>query len=270
MAPKIKVTHYTIRAEDPENRPRSGLTMAVLADLHNGISTPFLHELSRILREEIRPDALLCCGDQVTTRNGVCEKERILPWLKAAASRYPTYMVSGNHERRLQDYPNIYGDAYRELVLGWETDGIRVLDNETALVNMKGMKIALTGLSLPVSCYFRRRRHVPDLEEIRSLIGPPFTGAYRILLAHHPDYADIYAAWGADLVLSGHLHGGIIRLPLLGGVLGGTFRPFPKYDMGAFSIGEGQQMIVSAGLGMHTLPFRFYNPPELCVLHFSP
>ena len=104
-------------------------------------------------------------------------------------------------------------------------------------------------------------------EEIREALGEPAEGAYRILLAHNPDYFSAYAQWGADLTLSGHLHGGMVRLPKIGGLISPNWTLFPKYDHGLYTI-EEKKMIVSAGLGSHTIKLRINNPPELVVLDF--
>ena len=99
-------------------------------------------------------------------------------------------------------------------------------------------------------------------EYLDELLPEQRTDCFQILLAHNPDYFPEYAAWGADLVLSGHLHGGVARLPLLGGVVSPRLHFFPRYDGGKFTHGNSV-MIVSRGLGMHTIPFRFNNPGEL-------
>ncbi len=85
-----------------------------------------------------------------------------------------------------------------------------------------------------------------------------------ILLAHNPLFADSYAQWGADLVLCGHLHGGVVRLPFVGGVLSPERRFFPRYDKGYYQIGE-TQMIVSGGIGKP----RLWNPPEVGVIELT-
>ena len=82
-------------------------------------------------------------------------------------------------------------------------------------------------------------------------------------------YFPAYAEWGADLVLSGHVHGGIMRLPLLGGVISPTLRLFPRYDGGLFQEG-GSTMILGRGLGSHTIPIRIFNPGELVVVELEP
>ena len=97
------------------------------------------------------------------------------------------------------------------------------------------------------------------------IFGIPDPEVFHILLAHNPVYFDTYAAWGADLTLSGHLHGGIIRIPGIGGLITPQAQLFPKYDRGLISV-NGKYMVVSAGLGEHTVPIRIFNPPQLILI----
>lgn len=101
---------------------------------------------------------------------------------------------------------------------------------------------------------------------VEGLLGKSRRDCFELLIAHNPDYFDNYAKWGADLTVSGHVHGGIMRLPVLGGVISPMLRLFPKYDGGLFEK-DGRQMILSRGLGMHTIPVRIFNPGELVVIH---
>jgi len=90
------------------------------------------------------------------------------------------------------------------------------------------------------------------------------------LIAHDPDYFPKYADWGADLVLSGHVHGGMVRVPFWGkGVVSPNVRLFPKYDGGEFTIGKSR-MLLSRGLGMHTIPIRLFNPGEILEVELMP
>ena len=88
---------------------------------------------------------------------------------------------------------------------------------------------------------------------------------YEIVLAHNPNYFDTYVQWGADLVLSGHVHGGSVILPFLGGVISTTYELFPKYDFGNFKRGKAD-LVLSRGLGMHTIKVRLFNRPEVSVI----
>ena len=110
-----------------------------------------------------------------------------------------------------------------------------------------------------------------DMENgyLKQTIGAPQKNYCHLLIAHNPDYFEDYARWGADLVLSGHVHGGIMRLPLLGGVIAPSYTLFPKYDGGVFYEGNAT-MLLGRGLGSHTLPFRFFNPAELYEVQLLP
>lgn len=93
-------------------------------------------------------------------------------------------------------------------------------------------------------------------------------GWFHILIAHNPDYFEEYAKWGADLTVSGHVHGGMLILPKLGGLLSPMIKIFPKYYKGIYQKNE-QFMLVSSGLGNHTIKIRLNNRPDIAVLHLS-
>jgi hypothetical protein len=103
---------------------------------------------------------------------------------------------------------------------------------------------------------------------LSETLGSPREDACRLLIAHNPDYFEQYAAWGADVVVSGHVHGGIMRLPFFGGVVSPRLTLFPRYDGGRFEKGH-TVMILSRGLGTHTLPLRIFNPGELVVMQLE-
>ena len=104
-----------------------------------------------------------------------------------------------------------------------------------------------------------------ETKEMEEHLGTADRRHFQILMAHNPDYFEDYVNWGADLVLSGHVHGGIMRLPVLGGVISPSYQIFPKYDAGIFSSGTGK-MIISTGLGCHSIKIRLFNPPEIDVI----
>ena len=111
--------------------------------------------------------------------------------------------------------------------------------------------------------FWRKRRLKPG--QLSKLMDMPGDPAFPILLAHNPEYFPQYAAWGARLVLSGHIHGGIARLPFLGGVISPSLRLFPVYDAGLFQEGKCR-MVLTRGLGLHHIKLRFFNRPELSVI----
>ena len=105
--------------------------------------------------------------------------------------------------------------------------------------------------------------------EMEELMGKPDPEAINILLAHNPKYGRTYFRWGADLILSGHYHGGVLRFSRHVGAISSQFIPFPKYCCGDF-YKNGKCMIVSAGLGEHTVPLRIHNPRELIFIEMKP
>ena len=145
---------------------------------------------------------------------------------------------------------------------------MRQLKNSCERIDLQKMPITVWGLELPWQCYRRFRKNELTAGQITELLGARDEGRYNILLAHNPVYFEAYAAWGAELTPAGHLHGGVIRLPYSGGVVTPQFRLFPKYDRGIFKR-RGKLLVVSAGLGSHSIPIRINNPPELVVLDIS-
>ena len=103
------------------------------------------------------------------------------------------------------------------------------------------------------------------IEKKLGNVGKSERDKYQVLIAHNPLYFPEYAEWGADMTVSGHVHGGIIRLPLLGGVISPAIALFPKYDGGKYMRGD-KAMILSRGLGTHTIHVRFNNPGEVSVI----
>ena len=150
-----------------------------------------------------------------------------------------------------------------------ENDSV-ILENDSK--NEKGTdskdKIRLTGLEIPLECYTHLKRKAMPEGAIEERIGMSDPDAFQVLLAHNPSYMDEYLDWGADLILSGHLHGGMVRLPGVGGVIGPDFVVFPKYSGEMQKVGD-QTVIVSKGLGTHTIHIRLFNPAEIVVIEMN-
>ncbi len=238
-----------------------GYKLLFLTDLH-GCVTPLLSE--RIAAE--KPDAILIGGDMMV---GFLEKEKLektrMPEAEALISRlakhYRVFYAYGNHEGKTM--PEAMA-AYRSRL---EAGGVCFLEDKTAVLIREGQRLMLHGLCLEQVWYPKGKRlQYPLSELIRKLHSYPKKqpdGLCHILLAHHPNYFSTYEAWGADLVLSGHFHGGVMRLPGIGGVIGPDYLLFPPYSGGLYEGKQGARMIVSCGLGVHTPKLRIFNPPEL-------
>lgn len=129
-----------------------------------------------------------------------------------------------------------------------------------------GDTVNLIGLWYKLDYYHRFTGHYRPVtqETLYTILGDAPQG-YNILLAHNPNYFPVYARWGADLTFSGHIHGGMIRLPLVGGLLSPETLLFPKYDGGSYQI-EDKTMILSRGLGRGSMGLRLFNPPEIVTV----
>ena len=143
----------------------------------------------------------------------------------------------------------------------------RMLENER--VFLPRLNLEICGVEIDRTYYKRFKHKQMKGDYLPGLLGRSHQDCFELLLAHNPDYFKEYAAWGADLVLSGHIHGGVVKVPFLGGLISPMMHLFPKYDGGRFEEGDSS-MILGRGLGMHTIPLRFLNPGELVVLHLEP
>lgn len=247
-----------------DRRIRKPVRAVVVADLHNKRYGKNNEKLLEKIREQ-KPDMILVAGDMITAKPGKSMDTALL-FLGELAKDFPVYYGNGNHEQRLKLYPETYGDMgeWYGQVLGQM--GIEPMANSHVVLEDCG--IAVYGAEIGREYY--RRFKLPEMKEeyMRKILGKPDEGLYTVLLAHNPDYFPRYAEWGADLTLSGHVHGGVVRVPILGkGVLSPGLRLFPKYDGGIFREGRAV-MILSRGLGMHTIPVRLFNPGELWVVDF--
>lgn len=254
-----------VRHEIRDRRIGGHYRVVFLSDLHNKQFGKNNIQLLKAI-EEAEPDAVLVGGDMINGKPG--EKlEGMVDLLRSLKEKYPVYYANGNHEHRIKLYPGTYGDAAERYGKALSELGIEPLIN--CHVQLPGANLAIYGSE--IDKYYYKRFSVPEMEPdyLPGLLGLPRREVYTILLAHNPDYFPRYAQWGADLVLSGHVHGGIIRVPFWGkGLLSPNVRFFPKYDGGIYRE-SGSTMILSRGLGIHTIPFRLFNPGELIVIDFA-
>jgi predicted MPP superfamily phosphohydrolase len=207
----------------------------------------------------VAPDGILIAGDMITALK-TTKTDKVEAFLAALKEKYPIYYANGNHEQKIKLFPERYGDLAERYAESLERIEVKPLINEKVLLEDAG--VAIYGLEMDHGYYKRMANITMETAYLDEILGNRDEKYFSVLLAHNPDYFKTYSDWGAELVLSGHVHGGIARLPFLGGVLGTNFRFFPKYDGGKFSE-DGKTMIVSRGLGAHTIPLRVFNPAEL-------
>lgn len=256
------------KIETDKIKKESGtLKIVFLSDLHNHEYGNNNEELIEAVKKAA-PDYIFIGGDMLVGRRGKHVYEKAALLVEKITEIAPVYYANGNHEQRMHEQVERYGTAFREYKTRLENAGVNWLLNDSVVLNWKNEKIKLSGVEIPMDCYRRPRKHWLTLEDVEERIGDSSKNSYQILLAHHPDYAKVYKEWGADLILSGHLHGGIARLPILGGVISPQAGLFPKYSGDCYDIGDSK-IVVSKGLGTHTVNIRFLNPAELIILHID-
>ena len=258
---RFVVREYTFASD----KVAKEITFAFLSDLHD---KSYGKDNIKLLNAigKAKPDALLVGGDMIVASPGE-KNAKAKALMDTLAKQYTIYYGMGNHEYRSDLYREKYGEMYDEYTLPLIKRGIRFLRNET--VCLEEYNIRIRGVEIDRKFYKRFVvRHMENtyLEEI---LGANDGSHYEILLAHNPDYFNQYDAYVADLTLSGHVHGGIIRMPFVGGIASPAIRFFPKYNGGLYRK-DSSNMIVSCGLGTHTLPMRIFNPAELIVIHLKP
>ena len=257
---RFHTVEYTIRSPKISKEHN----FVVLSDLHNKVYGKNNDKLIRKI-DKLNPEGILIAGDILTAKPGKSYTVAI-DLVKNLASKYPIYYGMGNHETRLFLYPEVYGDMGPCYEQDLNAVNVKLLRNEVVEVEDS---IRVHGLDMKRDYYKRFKKYPMDDKYLKDTLGEVSREKYEILLAHNPDYFEEYAAWGADLVLSGHVHGGMMRLPIIGGVVSPAFKFFPKYDGGMFKQGKST-MILSRGLGMHTIPIRIFNPGELILLNLAP
>ena len=261
----FKVTHYDIKS-DKLNKLHCERKIVFLSDLHNARYGKGNEKLYRAVKEQ-NPDLILIGGDMLVGKADVPSKVAE-DFISKLTEICPVYYANGNHEQRMKVYLETYGTAFDKYQSDLVDRGVQFLENQQETLFFDGCKVRLYGLEIPVGFYKKFRKQTLPVEVIEEQIGETDKNCYNILLAHNPTYTKAYLEWGADLVLSGHFHGGVVRIPKLGGIITPQWHMFPKYS-GELTKEEEKYVVVSKGLGTHTLKIRFLNPAEVIVLHLN-
>ncbi len=254
----VEMVEIEITALPPE---LEGLRVALLCDLHGRQISPD----SRLVRSVVGADVdfVAVAGDLID--HDAAELDDVLPLLQALMQVAPTYAVSGNHD---------YNADWPTLARRLQQAGITVLENSYLIAERNGSSYCLAGVADHFSGHADLAGSLPD-----DWSGPT------ILLSHsptlfEPDWPPSYlesgsADWTArrellqqvDLTLSGHTHGGQIKLPLIGAVTRGTSEIFPKHHVQGLTAEYGGWLYISRGLGTTGIVrARFLSRPELTIL----
>jgi len=245
----IQVTEYTISADRlPEGF--SGFRIAQVSDLHNAEFGMDNRNLLAKLKDA-RPDIIVLTGDLIDS--GRTDINIAVSFAEKAVTIAPTYYVPGNHESRIAQLDDLYK--------GLSDAGVTLLLDESVQLQKGNDSITLAGI---LDFSFREEDPVANMKKVLTDLLSE-SDSYTVLLSHSPEFFEIYTSRHADLVLTGHVHGGQFRLPFLGGVYAPGQGFFPKYDAGLFTE-NNTNMIISRGLGNSIFPFRLNNNPEIVMI----
>ena len=262
----MEIKSYQINTEKLHKSERP-LRIIMLSDLHDRLWGKDQCQLLQAI-DELSGDMVLCAGDMLLGKEQASVENAVTLFEGLAKRRMPVFVGNGNHESRMRQQLGIYGRQYQQYAERLRTMGIHILENETHDTVYGSMQLCIHGYEMPLKYYRKFCMLSYDTSDLEQRFGTPKKDAFHILLAHNPVYFETYSEWGADLTLSGHLHGGIIRIPGIGGVITPQAKLFPKYDRGMFEK-NGKYMVVSAGLGEHTVPIRIFNPPQLICIEIK-
>ncbi len=247
----LKVRRYSVITPKLDNNDGI-LRILLISDLHE---KSFGKNNSRLIEkiEAILPDMIVVAGDVADTYGKVGGSYE--PLFEVLPKIAPTYLVLGNHEF----------SSHRDIeITGMATNaGIRLLDDECDTFRFGNDIINVIGLG------DKARENIvctPYAERLDYIPVTDFVKRFSILICHRPEELDAFAKRGIDLMLSGHTHGGQMRLPFLGGVFSPmTKKLFPKYDMGHYGIRD-MNLVITSGLGASVIPLRLFNRPEIAVI----
>lgn len=250
------VTNYYIET----GKVNSNYKFVVLTDLHNRLYGNNNDNLIGAI-EDIAPDKIFIIGDMINKKDAKNVKNTMI-LLTRLAMKYQIIYINGNHEQVIRDKEK---DEYITYKNNLQDNGIIFLKNEVIQIDES---IDLYGLEIDLNFYKHYAIANMDDNYIESKLGNSQGNKYNILLTHSPNYFDNYQKWGANLVVSGHNHGGAINIPYIGGVISPQCILFPKYYAGHFKQGSGE-LLVSRGIGSHSVNIRVFNRPEIMVINIK-
>ena len=248
----VELNNITISSKDLPSA-FSGYKIAQISDLHNA---QFGNENAMLIRllKEASPDIIVITGDIVDSTH--TDMDTAIAFVRDIVEIAPCYYVTGNHEAWL-------GSDYNELENALIEEGVIVLHDEAVTLEKEGQTIQMIGVDDPDFSYIAADKIISaKLENIN------ITQEFTLMLSHRPELFDSYVENEIDLVLSGHAHGGQVRIPLIGGLIAPNQGLFPKYDAGVYSEGN-TTMVVSRGIGNSVIPIRINNRPEIVLIELQ-
>lgn len=239
-----KLENVTIKTNKLEEK--QSIKLLQISDVHNKKVMDSNQQLIR-LAQRAQPDAVVITGDLIDDNTQDLDSVyNLVEEIYAITPR--VYFVTGNHEWR--------GGLAEKLKTGLETRGIMVLDNKNDVVDMEDVSFNVCGVADWTSGNQKMGKALEGVD--RSL--------YTIMLAHDPWIIHDYKDYAPDLTLSGHTHGGQIRLPGVGAVVAPGQELFPKLDKGIFDLNKSKFLYIDSGVGTSVFPIRFLNQSQITLI----
>ncbi|MEI6603431.1 MAG: metallophosphoesterase [Clostridia bacterium] len=263
----LEVSYYTIHSAKIPTSFKD-YKIVFLSDLH--ISEGPLSDRVVDQCRALNPDIIVISGDIV--ESSLSEQDyyesSVATFAKKLITVSPVYWVTGNYEASLSS------TNFSTLKRNLAASGFIFLDNKSLplikgkqIINLCGIKDPLFGVENRISSMY------DDVAAIKSYLSEALPqnmpSVFTILLAHRTEYCELIAESHVDLLLTGHAHGGQIRLPLIGAVFAPGQGFFPKYTAGQFTI-KNTQLVVSRGIGASRIKQRLFNQPEIILLTLQP
>lgn len=271
---QVYITTYEIVDEEIP-KAFDGYRIVQVTDVHSIRS----QEQADMLFEEIavqKPDAVVLTGDLLDStyyteentalKAGESDKmagQDTVDFIARLTEHYYVYFIYGNHEMVLLD--DVDNNPFK---LAMEEIGVIFLNNDGVKISKNDESIYMLGIQDPATLYKDSdyAEYSTHLERINAMMNNVMAlreeELYTVLLSHRPEYFEDYAKYSVDLVLTGHAHGGQIRLPGVGGLYAPGQGWFPKYTEGVYVAGE-MAMVIGRGIGDSTDFPRIFNPPEI-------
>ncbi|HDR4424267.1 TPA: metallophosphoesterase [Bacillus cereus] len=234
-----------------------GFKILQISDLHNKKFGDNQDVLVQKIKS-INPNIVVITGDLIDSKS--YDAEVSMGLIRELVKEYPIYFVTGNHEK----WSGKYNDLEKEL----KKHNVTVLRNEHVTIQKEEQKINLLGIDDPEFATGNRDEGNGVKNEISKAKFEMNLDTYNVLLSHRPEFLTEYADEQIDLVLSGHAHGGQVRLPFIGGLVAPNQGVFPTYTAGVYEK-QNTSMVVSRGLGNSIIPQRIFNRPELVVVQLN-
>lgn len=258
----IKIAEYNVDLPDFSGNGR----IVVISDLHGKEYGKDNYRLLDKISEQ-KPDAIFVVGDMLDDSDADNDFAKTTTLLIELSDIAPIYLSLGNQEK---EYSSDIIERFTNTIA---ENGVTVLDDTFVDCEINGQRLRIGGTMGHAFPFGRTMEEFENSDEYVFLKAMEKTDSPTIVLAHMPDtfiFNGAHNYWSnIDLVVSGHTHGGVVRLPFLGGLYSPMQGLFPEYDYGLYMLGDKMEMIITSGLSGYKFIPRFLNLPEICVLNLE-